>query len=520
MLDALSSTLGFLTRDSALGSRPGVDAWLVPNATRDRLPRIQSCSVPCFAILPAERSQPEALKSPSVIFTEATAVPAVLSGRRLVLEGPQDIHPIPSWLSPMMPLASVAHATVWASRPDLSPRHFYTAFAIPELAAGECIFHHFNQRRFIALLPLLAFLRAVTEEPGWVPPPLQACFMFDDPNLHWSTYGHIDFATLAEHAAKHRYHVASATIPLDAWFVHEPTAALFREHADRISLLMHGNDHVNEELARELEPTQRLGVLAQALDRIEKLERRSKVAVSRFMAPPHGACSEPMLATMAELGYEGACISRGSLEHFNQGAGWTRDIGIRPSDFVSGTPVFSRFRIGRDCQIAIVIAALLRQPIIPVGHHQDVAGGLRLFSELAEFINSLGDVCWRSMSDIGKAHYATRLEGRILRARMHSRLVEITVPDGVRQLVIERPWLDSGSSEPLIIVPKTGSQPETVSASVPLSVVPGQQVVVRSGPAPLNFVAALPRRGLPVWPMARRLLTEARDRVAPILNWV
>ena len=50
------------------------------------------------------------------------------------------------------------------------------------------------------------------------------------------------------------------------------------------------------------------------------------------------------------------------------------------TEMVAGLPVISRFRISRECQNAILLAAYLDQPIIPVGHHQDVAGGLDLLT--------------------------------------------------------------------------------------------------------------------------------------------
>ena len=54
--------------------------------------------------------------------------------------------------------------------------------------------------------------------------------MLDDPNLHWPTYGFLDYAALVGSAKKHNYHVAIATIPLDGWFVHSAVGQLFREN--------------------------------------------------------------------------------------------------------------------------------------------------------------------------------------------------------------------------------------------------------------------------------------------------
>ena len=152
------------------------------------------------------------------------------------------------------------------------------------------------------MLPLILFLRTLTEDQRWEQPPLQACFMFDDPNLHWRTYGFVDFAQIAAHAQMHNYHVCFATIPLDTWFVHKPTALLFQQYRDQLSLLIHGNDHIAQELARPYSDEELNRNLRQALRRIDEFERRSGVEVSKVMAPPHGACSESTLGEMAHLG--------------------------------------------------------------------------------------------------------------------------------------------------------------------------------------------------------------------------
>ena len=78
---------------------------------------------------------------------------------------------------------------------------------------------------------------AVCGSSGWVSPPVRACFLFDDPNLHRPTYGYVRYHDLVEEADRHDYHVSFAMIPLDGWFTHHATARLFRERSDRLSLL-------------------------------------------------------------------------------------------------------------------------------------------------------------------------------------------------------------------------------------------------------------------------------------------
>src|SRR6266480_3662974 len=101
--------------------------------------------------------------------------------------------------------------------------------------------------------------------------------MFDDPNLHWRSYGYIHYPELVDHARRHNYHACFATVPMDSWYAHPKTASLFRENRTRVSLLIHGNDHTYYELAVARSDESRQALAAQALRRIERLERLSAV---------------------------------------------------------------------------------------------------------------------------------------------------------------------------------------------------------------------------------------------------
>ena len=496
-------------------SRP-VDALIFTSGDRDSLSRMANYTVPCFAVL--SKAGHDTLEKPILIdFAKHSAVPAVVAGRQVSSTGNIGLCELPPGEG--TPLASQGLIPIWTIQGPAGRRRHYVAVNIPELSEDEPVFVHFNGNQFATMLPLLAFLREVSEDPRWEAPPLQACFMFDDPNLHWRTYGFIDYADLVTHARRYKYHVAFATIPLDGWFVHAPTATLFKQHPEEVSLLMHGNDHVSKELARARETSGAAATLRLALERIQRMERRSHVEVSRVMAPPHGACSEETLEQMALAGYEGACVSSGSLRHYNGKANWVRTIGMRPCDIIRGLTVVPRFRISRDCHNFILAAAFLRQPIVPVGHHHDIAEGLEFLADLSRFANSLGAVRWGNMTSIIRSQYSRMLDGRVLRLRMHTKRAEIVVPDGVDRIAIERPWLVDEANKSLVLCgtgissPLTGDDTENQ-----FSVCPGQRISIVSGRAPSAHTVHLRRDRPRAWPIVRRLMTEARDRVAPMLH--
>jgi hypothetical protein len=317
----------------------------------------------------------------------------------------------------------------------------------------------------------------------------------------------------------HNYHVCFATIPLDAWYVHKPTVLLFQQYRDQLSLLIHGNDHIAQELAKHYADDEQNRNLRQAIRRIDEFERRSGVEVSRVMAPPHGACSEITLGEMAKLGFEAACISRGSLRYYNGRAAWLPTLGMSPSDIIGGLPVFPRFPLSMNCQNSILIAALLNQPIIAVGHHNDLAEGLQILADLAKFANSLGTLHWADMKRISRSHYARRFDGHILRVRMYTRHISIQVPEGINQIWVERTKLQTAES--MLVVWRLqhkGLEWNNSYLDKPIPVIPGQRIEIASKPPTPPSLETIDVGKLHLWPVVRRQLTEARDRVAPVLR--
>lgn len=297
------------------------------------------------------------------------------------------------------PIAAVDGRPVWTVAGSPSGREIFRAFlCVPRLSESDYVFQWFNPESFASLLPLFQFVRSCGAD--LMPEKkIYANIMFDDPNLHWKSYGFIDFQQLAAHAADNSYHASFATVPIDSYYVNRRAARIFQENRRTMSLLIHGYRHSRRELA-SLPPEVARVQLADGLRRIERLESEAKLKVSRVMAAPHGACSLANIAVLEELGYDAACISRGSLIHYNPGISWPASVGLRHAIMVRRFPVIPRFRISFNCTAAISLAAFLDQPIIPVGHHDDLQGGLDLLAKVASEINSLDGVSWCSMAEI------------------------------------------------------------------------------------------------------------------------
>src|SRR5262249_12861328 len=159
------------------------------------------------------------------------------------------------------------------------------------------------------LLPLLQFFRKETEEIGWRHAPLRACFTLDDPNLRLPSYGFLNYRELIEQAQKHQFHVALATVPLDVSSAHSSTVSLIKRNSQRVSLLIHGNNHTRAELGWSPSRERSLAILTQSLSRIEWLEKTTALRVDRVMVPPHNAFSDKVAPLLLALGFEGAAVA-------------------------------------------------------------------------------------------------------------------------------------------------------------------------------------------------------------------
>ena len=411
-------------------------------------------------------------------------------------------------------LAVAGSTAVWTLSRGPAELHRLRS-TLPELGVGEVLYALLSRHQLTAVA-LIQFLRGLCSSEDWTPTPLRAAFLFDDPNLRWRSYGFIDYARLAAHADEHGYHAAMAMIPLDAGRPHGPTVELFRRRADRLSLIVHGNDHTKGELLATKDDAAAQAIAAQAIRRIQRFERLSGLAVDRVMAPPHGLCSEPMTRALGAVGFD-ALTAIHPLP-------WTETppadpllAGWRAADFVAGCPVVPRVPLGSTAA-DIGLRAFLDHPLIVYGHHEDVADGLDALAETAAVINRLGDVRWSSIGDIVTSNVEQRADGPGLRLRSFSRRLVLALGSDVSSVTVEPP-LDSLDDESL-----TGfSVRDPRNAPVPGPPLPfGRAAVLEPGHArrleiQLHGAADVEPGLVPApawrpWPKLRRAVTELRDR--------
>jgi hypothetical protein len=399
---------------------------------------------------------------------------------------------------------------LWTVERQMNRRVWRSHWVLGSMAGDSDATSRAGGAQFLHALPLFHLVREASGDHGHALPPLRAAFMVDDPNLHWPRYGFVDFRAIAALAEEVDFHVAFATIPLDAWFTHRASAALFRAHRTRISLLIHGNDHGRNELAVPRTVHESAALLDQAVDRIESLERKANLQISRVMVPPHGACSESMLAQLPLHGFESACISAGSLRAHNADRPWTGALGFAPSETVAGCTVLPRWSLTSSGPDVLLAAAYLGQPLILRAHHQDLKDGLDAFATAARFVNSLGSVCWSDMTTISRLNYRARRVDSEYHVRPLGHTVALEVPQGIDHVVVEAeaaPLTVCGRQDGPARVDPHGRTVIPVIARDTVTITRS----VRGDEASTRLRGD--RHRTPPHLVVRRLLTEARDRL-------
>lgn len=209
-------------------------------------------------------------------------------------------------------LAWIEGFPVW-NREQVGKQSLHTVGIDLPPCGPDFFYQFFQYTSWFRVVPLLTFLKDCVPVSCWLKAEARASIIVDDPNLHRTDYGFIDYQNLVRHADQHNYHVSIAAIPLDMRYTNAAAAAILRNNPERISLIFHGIDHTLYELGQVCSDETASAILTAALKRVERFERKSSLSVERVMTAPHGAFAEHFARAMTLLAFEGACVSLPSL---------------------------------------------------------------------------------------------------------------------------------------------------------------------------------------------------------------
>lgn len=472
-------------------------------------------------LAPSESGSGDRRTSRRIRFGDTNVIPPLLRKRYL------KEHRASPYVAEVRPtfgdIVVASHDTtpVWICHPEAAGAGALHVVALPLPILGpSCALHqYFNRDQFLGALPLLHFVRELTKAVDWSPPSLRACLVLDDVNLRRDTYGCIDFRALAQSAHSRQYHASVALIPLDASRVGYETAAMFRTHAECLSILIHGNNHINFELAREYTPAQQTAILAEARRRMLRLTDRMQLPVCTVAEPPYGVLRSSFLPALIALGYEAAVCTIRHYLNYNPAAADSLTFGMRAAESLpGGLAMIPRIPATAGWDTDAVLAGFLDQPIVIAGHHFDADDNLRYIEQVVDYVNGLGAVAWRNPSAIASSQYAFQRNGSTLQVRAYTRRLVLRIPEGVEAVVLERPWLAEGDVEAVHWKGSDGTAATLMCGRItePLPAA-GHTLTIASPPRHAVDPMGVRAPTATPWPTVRRTLAEARDRLYPYL---
>jgi hypothetical protein len=417
-------------------------------------------------------------------------------------------------------LASVAGKPVWSCGTAEHGVWREHACASPtELADADHLRDHLTAGRFWSLLSLAHFLKRLTVDPVLRQGPHSACLVIDDPNVRFPSYGYVQFSLLGRDAREHGYHVSVATIPLDLALPGRRGLQAFRKHSKELSLTVHGNDHLHHELQRCRGALEAERIIGTAEARVRSFEARAGFRIERVMCPPHGRCGPEALAALFRWNYEGLAAAHPfPWDGFRDQPAW-RLGGWLPAQLAcGGLPVLPRHPLGAS-QDDLVFRAFLHQPLIVYCHHTDFREGLGSVHSAVARVAELGEVSWMSLEAIARTNAVISVDGAVTTVTTFSRDLRIPRP-AADSLRIAIPRIFGGGQATRIEVDGRRLDVELDSSREAFVAVPdrsGGELRVRleawSSPATVDL------QGRPgTWPLARRAMTEARDRALPYVR--
>ncbi len=140
---------------------------------------------------------------------------------------------------------------------------------------------------FPGLIPLLLFLKAAFGDRMWHSPNHSlANLIIDDPLLR-PKYGFVNFEELVRKADELDFTTTLAFIPWNHRRSSEATVRLFRDRTDRLSICVHGCDHISREFGA-IDLGHLNSTIQTALSRVEDLQERTGLTVTKAMVFPQG----------------------------------------------------------------------------------------------------------------------------------------------------------------------------------------------------------------------------------------
>lgn len=263
---------------------------------------------------------------------------------------------------------------------------------------------------FSSLAPFLMFVHYVGGDFVWHAPQSVANFTIDDP---WLTepYGYLSYRALLQEMEAHNFHTTIAFIPWNFGRSQAEVVALFRDHSDRFSIAIHGNNHDHKEFDSyaTVPLADQIADIKQSVARMEKFHTLTDISYDRVMVFPHSVAPEGTFAELKKYNFLATSnaddVPIGSPRP-NDPLFYLRSYTADFADFPSLKRYSSEVPLP---QIVVAINAFLGNPLLFYGHAAMFEAGTDAFDATANTVNSIAPGTeWRSLGYVAEHLYLLR----------------------------------------------------------------------------------------------------------------
>jgi hypothetical protein len=381
-----------------LGVAPGVDTNLLTSWTGGA---VSGCS------------RLDSLVSPQYVFGRVDGFTGQLTNLEIPLAVKDVFYLQPGENGAAQSITSVRHGQLDSPvfiETTVQQRKIFVACATPSeqgLKDGQGVVDAFLQ-----IAPAMMFIKYCGGEQGWHALHQYANLTIDDPWLRKQSYGYVDYQGLLEEMQRHNFHTTIAFIPWNYDRSDPGVVSLFRDHPDRFSITVHGDNHDHKEFTdyRSKPLAVQIADLKQSLARMEKFRALTGIPYDQVMVFPHSIAPEGTLGALKAYNF----LATANSTNVPQDAAWPTDLSfaLRPVTLsFGGFPSISRYSVATSVPKSyIAINEFLGNPLLFYGHSEDFAKGLSAFDGAADEVNQLEpDTKWRGLGDVVKHLYLTKL---------------------------------------------------------------------------------------------------------------
>lgn len=268
-----------------------------------------------------------------------------------------------------------------------------------------------TEAAFSQIAPMMIFTKFCAGSRGWHTLQHYANFTIDDPWLR-EPYGFLNYKDLLKEMQEHNFHTTIAFIPWNYDRSEAEVVALFRNHPERYSICIHGDNHDHKEFDDFKSKALNLQVAAvgQSLARMEEFQRLTGIPYDHVFVFPHNIGSQSILK---RLKIDNFTATINSLNvPIDQNRPPSLLFALRPVTLsFAGFPSIARFSPSMQDRLAfIAINEFLDNPVVFYAHHDFFAAGIDAFDRVADQVNKIQpNTQWGSVGDIAKHLYLVRL---------------------------------------------------------------------------------------------------------------